>query len=127
MKKTLTMTAMIAAAVMTLSACTDSGTTSADPNSDPGADATGLSEEQAAAIDEVNPQDIPEHSITLSSLHGHEITSRHIPSSIGVLCIDEHAFLHTRDSARIDSGTSTARYPERDSDCGTDNTTTQDR
>ena len=122
MKKTLTMVAVVAATVMTLSACTDSA--------GPGADATGISGEQLAAPDEIDPDqagdtdgnavevDIPLHMI---HLHG-EVE----PDHVSIMCAGDYAFLHTWTNGLArghglgvsnEANATTVRFAEYDSLC----------
>lgn len=125
-KKTLTMAAVAAATVMTLSACTGS----ADPSANAGADATVISDEQLAAPDEIDPDqingtagnavevDIPIH---ITRLHGQVE-----PDHVSILCVGDYAFLHTWTSGFArnygvavsdEANATTVRFAEHDELC----------
>lgn len=124
-KKTLTMAAVVAATVMTLSACG-----SADPGSDAGADATRISDEQLAAPDEIDPDQIDdtagnavEVDIPLHMIHLHGEVE---PDYVTILCAGDYAFLHTWTSGfarnygvRVsdEANATTVRFAEHDSLC----------
>lgn len=90
-KKTLTMVAVVAATVMTLSACTDSA--------DPGADATGISDEQLAAADEIGPDQIGDTAGNADEvdtpIHKVHLLGQVEPEHVSILCVGDYAFLHT--------------------------------
>lgn len=91
LRKTLTMAAVVAATVMTLSACTDSA--------DPGADATGISDEQLAASDEIDPDqtdDTAGNAVKVDApLHITHLRGQVEPEHVSILCVGDYAFLHT--------------------------------
>ena len=117
MKKTLTITAVVAATVLTLSACTDSADTSAD--------ATGISDEQLAALDEVNPDQIDDtagNTIEVDiPLHMTHLHGQVEPDHVSILCAGDYAFLHTWTSGWVrghsKANATTVRFAEHDELC----------